>query len=103
MTKEERMKQLEKQPEADLNLVIGGLKLGFYSEPDAEIIFNEDTPDYRVIKVRVKKEKELTSEDEFLEALEAGQIAPAINSSSASDITNKIGEKIMELEDRATI
>lgn len=72
--KKERMQQLEKRPEADLNLVVGGLKLGLYSNPQAEIIFNEDTPDYRVIKVRVKKEKELISEDEFLEALEAGQI-----------------------------
>ena len=71
---EELARELEKLPEADLNLVIGGLKLGLYSNPNAEIMFNEEDSDYRVIKVRVKKEKELISEDEFLKSLEAGQI-----------------------------
>ncbi|WPQ67386.1 hypothetical protein [Weissella paramesenteroides] len=72
--REEKIKKLEKLPEADLNLVVGGLKLGFYTEPQAEIDFNEDNSEYRVIKVRVKKEKELITEDEFLAALETVQI-----------------------------
>lgn len=58
----------------DLRLVIGGLKLGIYSHPISEIVFEEDSATERVIKVRVKKEKQLISEDELLMALESGEI-----------------------------